>query len=77
MQADTPYLVVGNTFTGQAVATVKPPPGVFFTEVYGGAAGDRTFIVTGDQSHSRPSGADTGPCGTCCASCLAAAFLCG
>jgi hypothetical protein len=57
MQADTPYLVVGDTFTGQAIATVKAPPGVFFTEVYGAAADDRTFVVTGDRSLG---GADAG-----------------
>jgi hypothetical protein len=53
MQAD---LVVGNTFTGQAIATVGAPAGVFLEAVYGAAADDRTFIVTGQ----RPHGADAG-----------------
>jgi hypothetical protein len=55
MQADTPYLVVGDTFTGKAVATVGAPAGVSLEAVYGAAADDRTFIVTGDRR-----GADAG-----------------
>jgi hypothetical protein len=50
MQADTPYLVVGNTFTGKTIATVGAPAGVSLTAVYGAAADDRTFIVTGDRN---------------------------
>ncbi len=56
MQADTPYLVVGNTFTGQTIATVRAPAGVFLEAVYGTAADDRTFVVTGQRLH----GADAG-----------------
>ena len=56
MQADAPYLVVGNAFTGKAIATVKAPAGVALEAVYGAAADDRTFIVTGDRLH----GADAG-----------------
>jgi hypothetical protein len=55
MQADTPYLVVGSTFTGKTIATVGAPAGVFLTAVYGAAADDRTFIVTGYRR-----GADAG-----------------
>jgi len=47
MQADAPYLVVGNTSTGQQVAMVNAPAGIFLEEVYGAAADDRTFVVTG------------------------------
>lgn len=47
MQANWPYLVVGSTFTGKTIATVGAPAGVFLTAVYGAAADDRTFIVTG------------------------------
>ena len=50
MQADTPYLVVGSTFTGKTIATVGAPAGVSLTAVYGAAADDRTFIVTGDRT---------------------------
>jgi hypothetical protein len=56
MQADTPYLVVGNTFTGQTIATVGAPAGVSLEAVYGMAADDRTFVVTGQRLH----GADAG-----------------
>jgi hypothetical protein len=49
MQADTPYLIVGNTFTGRTIATVGAPAGVSLQAVYGTAADDRTFIVTGDR----------------------------
>jgi hypothetical protein len=54
-QADTPYLVVGNTFTGKTIATVGAPADVFLEAVYGAAADDRTFIVTGYRH-----GADAG-----------------
>jgi hypothetical protein len=53
MQAD---IVVGDTFTGQTIATVGAPAGVFLEAVYGTAADDRTFIVTGQRQH----GADAG-----------------
>jgi hypothetical protein len=56
MRADAPYLVVGNTFTGHTIATVGAPAGVSRSAVYGTAADDRTFIVTGD----RRSGASAG-----------------
>ncbi|HEY1820805.1 MAG TPA: hypothetical protein VGG83_12830 [Trebonia sp.] len=56
MQADTPYLVVGNTFTGQTIATVGAPAGVSLEAVYGAAADDRTFIVTGDRSRGANAG---------------------
>ena len=56
MQADTPYLVVGSTFTGQTIATVRAPAGVFLEAVYGTAADDNTFVVTGQ----RLRGADAG-----------------
>lgn len=51
MQADPPYLVVGDTFTGQTIATVKAPVNIFFDYVYGAAADDRSFIVTGANLH--------------------------
>ena len=47
---------MGNTFTGQTIATVGAPAGVFLEAVYGTAADDRTFIVTGQRLH----GADAG-----------------
>ena len=56
MQADTPYLVVGNTFTGQTIATVRAPTGVFLEAVYGMAADDRTFVVTGQRLHGGDAG---------------------
>jgi hypothetical protein len=56
MRADAPYLVVGNTFTGHTIATVGAPAGVSLSAVYGTAADDRTFIVTG----GRRSGASAG-----------------
>lgn len=56
MQADAPYLVVGNTFTGQQVAMVNAPAGVFLEGVYGAAAADRTFVVTGLRLHSAAEG---------------------
>ena len=56
MQAGTPYLVVGDTFTGQPIATVKAPAGVFLNAVYGTAADDRTFVVTGQRLHGAGAG---------------------
>ena len=56
MQADTPYLVVGNTFTGQVVTTVKAPDGVSLDAAYGATADDRTFVVTGDRLHGPGAG---------------------
>jgi hypothetical protein len=56
MQADRSYLVVGDTMTGAQVSTVMSPSGVFLESVFGTAADDRTFIVTGD----RPRGAGAG-----------------
>jgi hypothetical protein len=51
MQADMPYLVVGNTLTGAQVAMFGSPNGVYLNAVYGTAADDREFIVTGDRVH--------------------------
>lgn len=56
MWADPPYLVVGSTRTGQRVATVKAAAGVRFSGVYGVAADDRTFIVTGDKASGPGAG---------------------
>ncbi len=56
MQASTPYLVVGDTATGQQVGEVVEPHGVYLEEIYGAAADDRTFIAMGD----RLGGADGG-----------------
>ena len=56
VQSGTPYLVVGDTFTGRAIATVTAPAGVLLEAVYGAAADDRTFVVAGN----RPHGADAG-----------------
>jgi hypothetical protein len=56
MQASAPYLVVGNTFTGQRIATVNAPAGVFLEEVFGAAADDRTFVVTGHRLHGAVEG---------------------
>ena len=49
MQADTPYLVVGDTATGKQVGEVAEPHGVYLEEIYGAAADDRTFIAMGDR----------------------------
>jgi hypothetical protein len=46
MQADTPYLLVGDTTTGRVIATVKAPAGVTLTGVYGTAGSDSEFVVT-------------------------------
>jgi hypothetical protein len=57
MQADRPYLIVGDTLTGQVRATVKAPGNnVDFTAVYGTADSDSTFIVTGAFIHGPPLG---------------------
>jgi hypothetical protein len=56
MQADRPYLVVGNTATGAQVAAIMSPSGVSLESVFGGAADDRTFIVTGDRAHGASAG---------------------
>jgi hypothetical protein len=55
MQADTPYLIVGDTLTGQVRATVKAPDNVYLTGVYGTADADSTFIVTGVLVHGPDS----------------------
>ena len=49
MQADTPYLVVGETATGRQVGEVAEPHGVYLEEIYGAAADDRTFIAMADR----------------------------
>jgi hypothetical protein len=49
MQADTPYLVVGETATGKQVGEVAEPHGVYLEEIYGAAADDTTFIAMGDR----------------------------
>jgi hypothetical protein len=56
MQADTPYLVVGDTATGNQVGEVAEPHGVYLEEIYGAAADDRTFIVMGDRLGSPDGG---------------------
>jgi hypothetical protein len=52
MQADTPYLVVGDTATGTAGALIKAPDNVYLQGVYGATADDRTFIVMGNYVHA-------------------------
>jgi hypothetical protein len=49
MQSSSSYLVVGDTVSGKRVATVMPPSGIFFDTVFGEAADDRTFVVTGEH----------------------------
>jgi hypothetical protein len=56
MPADRPSLMVGNTMTGARLSTVTSPSGVSLESVFGTAADDRTFVVTGD----RPVGASAG-----------------
>jgi hypothetical protein len=56
MQASTPYLVVGDTATGQQVGEVSEPRGEYLEEIYGGAADDRTFIAMGDRLGGGPDG---------------------
>jgi len=46
-----PGLVVTSTSTGKAIATVKAPAGVAPGAVYGAAADNRTFVVTGERGH--------------------------
>jgi hypothetical protein len=56
MQASAPYLVVGNTATGNVDALIKAPDNVFLQGVYGAAADDRTFIVMGNYVHAPDNG---------------------
>ena len=56
MQADTPYLIIGSTLTGQVRATVKAPDNVYLDAVYGTAGSDSTFIVTGQLVHGPDPG---------------------
>jgi hypothetical protein len=56
MQADTPYLVVGDTATGKQVAEVAEPHGVYLEGIYGAAADDRTFIAVGDRLRGHDAG---------------------
>jgi hypothetical protein len=55
MQADTPYLIIGSTLTGQVRATVQAPDNVRLTGVYGTAGNDSTFLVTGVLVHGPDS----------------------
>jgi hypothetical protein len=54
MQADRPYLVVGDTATGKQVGEVAAPHNVDLEGIYGAAADDRTFIVVGDRLFGPP-----------------------
>ena len=58
MQADKPYLVVGDTFTGKKIATISAPANEALQAVYGGADDDRTFIVTGNRLRGLYTGPD-------------------
>jgi hypothetical protein len=49
IKADRPYLVVGNTRNGGSEGIIPSPTGVYLNGVYGAAADDRTFIVTGTR----------------------------
>jgi hypothetical protein len=49
MQADRPYLMVGNTLDGGSEGIIPSPKGIYLNGVYGAAADDRTFIVTGTR----------------------------
>jgi hypothetical protein len=50
MQAEKPYLIVGDTLTGKTLGTFSAPDGVSFSGgVYGTSSDDRTFIVTGTR----------------------------
>jgi hypothetical protein len=51
MRAGTPYLLAGNTITGQAIAVPRTPAGVILTGVYGTASNNRMFVVTGSRLH--------------------------
>jgi len=54
MQADRPYLVVGDTATGKQVGEVAALHNVDLEGIYGAAADDRTFIVVGDRLFGPP-----------------------
>jgi hypothetical protein len=54
MQADAPYLVVGDTATGRQVGEVAPLHNVDLEGIYGAAADDRTFVVMGDRLFGPP-----------------------
>jgi hypothetical protein len=54
MQADAPYLVVGDTATGKQVGEVGPVHNVDLAGIYGAAANDRTFVVMGDRLFGPP-----------------------
>jgi hypothetical protein len=56
MQADQPYLLVGDTATGATVATVRSPSGVSLDSAYGTAVNDQTFIVTGERARGASAG---------------------
>ena len=49
MQADRPYLDVRNTRNGGSEGIIPSPAGIYLSGVYGAAADDRTFIVTGTR----------------------------
>lgn len=55
MQPDMPYLIVGDTLTGQVRARVRAPENVHLTGVYGTARADSTFVVTGVRVHGPDS----------------------
>jgi hypothetical protein len=46
LRGGTPYLIVGDTSTGQVIAAPKLPKLVVPTGVFGAASDDRTFVVT-------------------------------
>lgn len=56
MQASRPYLAVGNTFTGQRVATIMSPPDVSIKAVYGSAEDGRTFVFAGQATPAAGGG---------------------
>jgi hypothetical protein len=56
MRTRTPYLAVRDSTTGKTVETVTAPADVSFGAVYGTAADDRTFVVTGDRLHGLDAG---------------------
>lgn len=56
MQADKPYLVVGDTVTGKRVATIPSPPDIRLEAVYGTATNDRTFIAAGQATPAAGGG---------------------
>jgi WD40 repeat protein len=55
VQADRPYLVVGDTATGKQVGEVAALDNVDLEGIYGTAADDRTFIVVGDRLFGAPN----------------------